>query len=142
MKEYQNRRKQFGSIEQSKEDKEEEDDDEQKESSNTDVLCNVCLSNQDDFLGFPCLLLPTTLPSIFANKFHNNEVPPSSYVKTYDINICSHHIHYNCYKQLLQQNARKMSVDEIMSLKTQFVEFVTFSFHFSIRSHLLKTSSK
>lgn len=82
-------------------------------------ICNVCLSNQDDFLGFPCLSLPTTLPSIIANKLQNNEVPPSSYVKTYNINICSHHIHYNCYKQLLQQSTRKMSVDEIMSLKTQ-----------------------
>lgn len=55
--------------------------------------------------------------SIIANKLHNNEVPPSSYVKTYNINIYSHHIHYNCYKQLLQQSTRKMSVDEIMSLK-------------------------
>lgn len=80
MKEYQNKQKQFGTSEQAlkvenkqkqrqqkqqqqqqqeKEQQANDDDDFVNNSNqgfnNTEIICNVCLTEQDDILGFPCL---------------------------------------------------------------------------------------
>lgn len=139
MKEYQNKRKQFGSSEAQQQnqpqkpstlnDKKNKDDDDDEPSenveqdfNNTAIICNVCLSNQDDIFGFPCFSLPTTLPSLIHNKLQGNSGPPSMLDETYTINMCSHHIHNKCYLQLLKDAATKMSVHEIMSCSTRLYQ--------------------
>lgn len=147
LKEYQNKQKQFDATDQKnassnksentdtkkvddddkKDDSDDSDDDDNDDDvvedfTNSEIICNVCLSNQEDIFGFPCISFPTTLPSIIDYKLHDNKVPYSSYEKTYTMNICSHHIHYKCYKDLLKDSATKMSIGDIMSAKTQLYQ--------------------
>lgn len=83
------------------------DNDEDDFESNQDfdvseIVCNVCLSNQDDIFGIPCLSLPISLPIIVNDQLHKLNTPPTSIDDTFTMNICSHQIQYKCYIKLLK----------------------------------------
>lgn len=140
VKDFQNRRKQFGKVktesveqappeesqkegakEEAKEEEINDDDDNDEElnkaSEKDEMVCSLCLTNQDDILGYPCLSLPTTLPLIIDQKCHSNY---ASLIKndTFSLNICQHPIHFKCYKELQNEGVKKMSVADILAAKT------------------------
>lgn len=71
------------------------------------VLCNVCLTSQDDIFGVPCLSLPSILYSIIDNKLHKHSKPLDEHVVTYQMNVCRHCLHYKCFVKLLSEAVKE-----------------------------------
>lgn len=71
------------------------------------ILCNVCLTSQDDILGVPCLSLPSILYSLINDKVHKLKTPIQNHSLTYMMNICPHYIHYKCFVKMLSEAAKE-----------------------------------